>query len=103
MAANQALAQMDPCITHFQAFFAAVCVGMDMLNFAEMCTLCAHNVSFLVGRDKSGPYGYDTLCNLGKTQEVCHSEISCLGRWQGGSPIAFRVEIGVGIAGNQAN
>jgi hypothetical protein len=36
VAAAQAQAQVDPSITHLQALFAAVCVGLYLMNLIEV-------------------------------------------------------------------
>jgi hypothetical protein len=41
VAADQALAQVYPGIAHLQAFFAALCAGLDFSDFSDMAARLA--------------------------------------------------------------
>ena len=44
VATAQAQSEMHPLVAGFQTFFAAVCVGNDLLDLGEVCTL-AHTTN----------------------------------------------------------
>ena len=46
MSTNEALAQMYPGVTGFQAFLASVCTGRNLLYLIEMATSLCHNIFF---------------------------------------------------------
>ena len=45
MSTDQAQAQMDPSVSHFQAFFATVFAGCPKLDLVQMCALFSHECS----------------------------------------------------------
>jgi hypothetical protein len=44
MAADEALAQMYPCVAQFQTFFASICIGGNALNSIDVRATITHDV-----------------------------------------------------------
>ncbi len=64
MPTTEALAQMHPAVSHFQALFTALCARCHLFDLIEMCTLLCHVFSDLhFMRSYDGQTSHETHCN----------------------------------------